>query len=187
MDRTRRELVHRIRIFGLQTLGSCERFFSLSDQKGFENLHSWPEHPQNKGRLDTRISGKVRIPKGCAMFFKHSIMRGGCSCNKENCRIFFKVGYYENKFPCDIDGDLQLVFKCQFCSKLYMKELGHRSHARICKNNPDRDKNRETKNKKRRKEYLQKKREEDKAKKGSSSSKESNDDELEEVTSSVTV
>ena len=63
MDRTRRELLPRIRTFGLQTLGPCERLFSLSDQQGFENLHSWPEHPQDKRRLDTRISGKVRIPK----------------------------------------------------------------------------------------------------------------------------
>ena len=74
MDRTRRELLPRIRTFGLQTLGPCERFFSLSDQQGFENLHSWPEHPQDKRRLDTQISGKVRIPKiSYAAIYNHEL------------------------------------------------------------------------------------------------------------------
>ena len=74
MDRTRRELLPRIRTFGLQTLGPCERFFSPSDQQGFENLHSWPEHPQDKRRLDTRISGKVRIPKiSYAAIYNHEL------------------------------------------------------------------------------------------------------------------
>ena len=83
-------------------------------------------------------------------------MYGGYGYEKENYRLFFKVGYELNEFSFNKGGDLQIARKYKFCRKLKMIRPAYNSHVLICKENPKGAENREKKNKPRRKEGKEK-------------------------------
>ena len=78
-------------------------------------------------------------------------MRGGCSCEKKNCRIFFETAHNENEFPYNAGKDLQLACKCPKCNDCRMIKPDYDSHIHIWKENLNGDKNQEKNNKCRRK------------------------------------
>jgi len=101
--------------------------------------------------LNIKGYGKIHIPKGFVLFFDHTVLHGGCGYEKENFRLFFKVGYEKKEFPFNKGGDLQIARKCKFCGKLKMTRPAYNSHVLICKENLKGAENREKKNKPRRK------------------------------------
>jgi len=129
--------------------------------------------------------GKTYIPKGFVLFFDHTVLHGGCGYEKENFRLFFKVGYEKKEFPFNKGGDLQIARKCKFCRKLKMTRPTYNSHVLICKENPKGAENREKKNKPRRKEEKEKKKVEERLQMEDSDSSSESDEEAPDKVASI--
>ena len=118
-------------------------------------------------------------------FFDHTVLHRGCGYEKENFRLFFKVGYEKKEFPFNKGGDLQIAQKYKFYGKLNKTRPAYYSHIAICEDNPKGDENHENKNKPRRKEEKEKKKVEERLQMEDSNSSSESDEEAPDKVASI--